>query len=68
MSNYYRVLIATSRDKRVTKTITAIFAALHVEGHQDPVEQDFIGNHLHGTDVSEFIHVHHGSLLKFLQD
>jgi hypothetical protein len=52
----------------MTKTITVIFAALHVEGHQDPVEQDFIGNHLHGTDVIEFIHVHHGSLLKFLQD
>ncbi len=67
MSNYYRVL-DTTRDKCVSKTITAIIAALHAEGHQDPVEQGFIDNHLHGTDVSEFIHDHYGSLVKFLQD
>ena len=35
-------------------TITAIIAALHDEGHQGPLEQGFIGNRLHGTDVSEF--------------
>jgi hypothetical protein len=68
MSNRYRVLDVTSRDKRVTKTITGIIGSLHVEGHQGPVEQDFIGNRLHGTDVSEFIHDHCGSLVKFLQD
>ena len=34
VSNYYRALDATSRDKRVTKTITVIIAALHDEGHQ----------------------------------
>ena len=68
VSNYYRALDATSRGKRATKTITVIIAALHDEGHQGPLEQDFIGNHLHGTDVSEFIHAHYGSLVKFLQD
>jgi hypothetical protein len=68
MSNYYRALDTTSRDKRVTKTITAIIATLHTEGHQGPVEQGFIGNRLHGTDVSEFIHTRYGSLVKFLQD
>jgi hypothetical protein len=68
MSNYYRVLDATSRDKRVAKTITAIIAALHVKGHQGPVEQGFIGKRLHGTDVSEFIHARYDSLVKFLQD
>ncbi len=68
MNNYYRALDATSRDKRAAKTITAIIATLHTEGHQGPVEQRFIGNHLHGTDVSEFIHAHYGSLVKFLQD
>jgi hypothetical protein len=67
MSNY-RSLDVTSRDKRVSKTITVIIAALHVEGHQGPVEQGFIGNRLHGTDVSEFIHAHYVSLVKFLQD
>jgi hypothetical protein len=45
-------LDVTSRDKRAAKTITAFIAALHTEGHQGPVEQDFIGNRLHGTDVS----------------
>ena len=33
-----------------------------------PLEQDLIGNRLHGTDVSEFIHARYGSLVKFLQD
>jgi hypothetical protein len=55
MSNYYRALGATSRDKHAVKTITPIIAALHAEGHQVPVEQDFIGNRLHATDVSEFV-------------
>jgi hypothetical protein len=68
MSNYYRALDAPSRDKRAAKTSTAIIAALHAEGHQGPVEQGFIGNRLHGTDVSEFIHARYGSLVKFLQD
>ncbi len=68
VSNDYRALDATSRDKRVTKTITAIIAALHDEGHQGPLEQGFIGNRLHGTDVSEFIHARYGSLVKFLKD
>jgi hypothetical protein len=68
MSNYYRALDATSRDKRATKTITAIIAVLHDEGHQVPVEQGFIGNRLHGTDVSEFIHTRYDSLVKILQD
>ncbi len=53
---------------RATKTITDIIATLRTEGHQGPVEQDFIGNRLHGTDVSEFIHTHYDSLVKFLQD
>ena len=68
VNNYYRALDATSRDKRAAKTITAIIAALHAEGHQGPLEQGFIGNRLHGTDVSEFIHARYGSLVKFLQD
>jgi len=34
VSNYYRALDATSRDKRVAKTITDNIAALHGEGHQ----------------------------------
>ncbi len=68
VSNDYRALDVTSRDKRVTKTITAINATLHAEGHQGPLEQGFIGNRLHGTDVSEFIHAHYGSLVKFLKD
>jgi hypothetical protein len=68
MSNYYRVLDATSRDKRVAKTITAIIVAFHAKGHQGPVEQDFIGNRLHSTDVSEFIHARYGAVVKFLQD
>ncbi len=68
VNNYYRDLDATSRDKRVAKTITAIIAAFHAEGHQGPLEQDFIDNRLHGTDVSEFIHDRYGSLVKFLQD
>ena len=46
----------SSRDKRAAKTITTIIAALS-EGHQGPLEQGVIGNRLHGTDVSEFIHV-----------
>ena len=56
VNNYYRALDATSRDKRAAKTITAIIAALHAKGHQGPLEQGLIGNRLHGTDVSEFIH------------
>ena len=68
MRNYYRGLDATSRDKRAAKTITAIIAALHAEGHQGSLEQGFIGNRLHGTDVSEFIHARYGSLVKFLQN
>ncbi len=68
VNNYYRALDATSCDKRASKTITAIIAALHAEGHQRPLEQGFIGNRLHGTDVSEFIHARYGSLVKFLQD
>ena len=68
VNNYYRTLDTTSRDKRVAKTITAIIASLHAEDHQGPLEQDFIGNRLHGTDVSEFIHDRYGSLVKFLQD
>jgi hypothetical protein len=68
VSHYYRALDATSRDKRAAKTITAIIAALHAEGHQGPLELGFIGNRLHGTDVSEFIHARYGSLVKFLQD
>ena len=68
MNNYYRTLDATSRDNRVTKTITVIIESLRDEGHQGPLEQGFIGNRLHGTDVSEFIHAHYGSLVKFLQD
>jgi hypothetical protein len=68
MINYYRALDATSREKCVTKTITVIIATLHTEVHQGPVEQGFIGNHLHGSDVSEFIHARYGSLVKFLQD
>jgi hypothetical protein len=68
MSNYYRALDATSRDKRAAKTITAIIAALHAEGHQGSLEQGFIGNRLHGTDTSEFIHARYGSLVKFLQE
>ncbi len=68
VNNYYRSLDGTSRDKRATKTITAIIAALHDEGHQGPLEQGFIGNRLHGTDVSEFIHARYSSLVKFLQD
>jgi hypothetical protein len=68
MSNYYRDLDTNSRDKCVSKTITDIIASLHAEGHQGPVEQGFIGNRLHGTDVSEFIHARYDSLVKFLQD
>jgi hypothetical protein len=68
MKNYYRALDATSRDKCVTKTITAIITTLHAEGHQGPVEHGFIGNRLHDTDVSEFIHAPYGSLVKFLED
>jgi hypothetical protein len=68
VSHHYRALDTTSRDKLVAKTTTAIIAALHDEGHQGPLEQGFIGNRLHGTDVSEFIHVRYGSLVKFLQD
>ena len=68
VNNYHRALDATSRDKRAVKTITVIIAALHAEGHQGPLEEGFIGNRLHGTDVSEFIHAHYGSLVKFLQD
>jgi hypothetical protein len=68
VSNRYRALDATSRDKRATKTITVIIAGLHAEGHQGPLEQGFIGDRLHGTDVSEFIHARYGSLVKFLQD
>ncbi len=37
--NDYRALDATSHDKRAAKTITAIIAALHDEGHQGPLEQ-----------------------------
>ena len=34
-----------------------------------PLEQGFIDNRLHGTDdLSEFIHVRYGSLVKFLQN
>ena len=58
----------TSRDKRSAKTIIAIIAALRDEGHRGPLEQGFIGNRLHGTDVSEFIHARHSSFVKFLQD
>ncbi len=49
---------ATTRDKRVPKTITTTIVTVHDEGHQGPLEQVFIGNRLHGTDVSEFIHDH----------
>ncbi len=66
--NYYRALDDTSRDKHTAKSITVIIAALHGEGHQGPLEQGFIDNRLHGTDVSEFIHVLYGSLVKFLHD
>ena len=68
VNNYYRSLDATSRDKRATKTITAIIAALRAEGHQGPLEQGFIDNRLHGTDVSEFIHARYDFLIKYLQD
>ncbi len=68
MSNFYRALDTTSRDKCDDKTITANIATLHAEGHQGPVEQGFIGNRLHGTDVSEIIHAHYDSLVKFLED
>ena len=63
--NYYRALDPTSHVKRAAKTITAIIAALLPEGHQGPLEQGFIGNRLHGTDVSEFIHARYGPLVKF---
>ncbi len=60
-------MATNSRDKRTAKTITVIIPALHDEGHQGPFEQGFIGNRLYGTDSSEFIHTHYGSLVKFLQ-
>jgi hypothetical protein len=59
--------VSMKSDTEDIKTITGIIGALHTEGHQGPVEQDFIGNHPHGTDVSEFIHDRCGSLVKFLQ-
>jgi hypothetical protein len=40
VSNYYRALDATSRDKRAAKTITTFIAALQGEGHQGPLEHE----------------------------
>jgi len=62
--NYYRTLDPTSRDKQVSKTITVVIVALRDEDHRGPLEQDFIGNRLHDTDVSDFIHVRYGSLVQ----
>ena len=52
VNNYYRSLDPTSRDK----------------DHRGPLEQGFIDNRLHDTDVSEFIHARYDPLVKFLQD
>ena len=70
VNNYYRALDPgiTSRDNRVVKTITTTIAAFRDEGHRGLLEQDFIGNHLHGTDVIEFIRAHYDPLVKFQQD
>lgn len=67
--NFYRSLGPSDLDKRVSKTFSAIIAALCDEGHHGLLEQDFIGHHLHCIDVSEFIHCDlYGSLVKILQD
>jgi hypothetical protein len=38
VNNYYRGLDATSRDKRVAKTITDNITVIHTEGHRGPQE------------------------------
>ena len=48
--------------------VTTIITSLRDEVHRGPLEQGFIGNRLHGTDVSEFIHTRYVSFVKFLQD
>ncbi len=65
ISNYYRSLDATSRDKCVAKTITDIITVIHGEGHQTSCTKL---HRLNGTDVSEFIHARYGSLVEILQD
>jgi hypothetical protein len=68
VGNYYSSLAPNNHDKRATKTISSIIVVLHEEGHIGPIEQGVIGNHLQGTDVSEFIQPRYGSVVKFLQD
>lgn len=56
VGNYYSSLTPNSRDKRAEKTSSAIIVAFHETGRIGPIEQGFVGNRLHGTDVSDFIH------------
>jgi hypothetical protein len=58
------LLVVTSVSQRQLLILLQCFTVRVIS----PLEQDFIGNRLHGTDVSEFIHARYESLVKFLQE